>query len=215
VDVGANSGWFTVLAASRVGAQGRVVAVEASPLIAERLRENVRRNGLDNVRVVVSAAGREPGEVEVVLGPAEQTSVTKVRRPAGSATGNAVVPCDTLPSLLTDEEIAAARIVKIDVEGAEFDVVAGLGPALARFSHACEFVVEVGPGRGGGSPEDVATLMKTFTDAGYVPYALPNVYHVAGYLMDQVPDSLERITGPLREQTDVVFSHHDADRLPL
>ena len=215
VDVGANSGWFSLLAASRVGQDGTVVAIEASPLIAERLRENVRRNDFDNVRVVVSAAGREAGEVEVVLGPAEQTSVTKVRRPAGTGGDNARVPCDTLPNLLSDGEIAEARIVKIDVEGAEFDVVAGLGSALPRFSPTCEFVVEVGPGRGGGSAEDVATLMRTFTDQGYVPYALPNVYHVAGYLMDPVPDSLARIKGALNTQTDVVFSRHDADRLPL
>lgn len=215
VDVGANSGWFTLLAASRVGRDGHVVSVEASPLIAKRLQENVRRNGFDNVRVVVSAAGREPGEVEVVLGPAEQTSITKVRRPAGSASGNARVPCDTLPSLLTDEEVLGARIVKIDVEGAEFDVVAGLGPALDRFAPTCEFVVEVGPGRGGGSPADVATLMRTFTDRGFVPYALPNVYNVAGYLMDQVPETLARIEGPLTEQTDVVFSRQDTARLVL
>ena len=44
VDVGANIGWYTLLAAQRVGPEGQVVAIEASPTIAEHLRANLALN---------------------------------------------------------------------------------------------------------------------------------------------------------------------------
>src|SRR5579862_5556321 len=50
VDVGANAGWYTVLAGHRVGETGRVVAIEASDATFKRLEGNVSMNGLSNVR---------------------------------------------------------------------------------------------------------------------------------------------------------------------
>ncbi len=214
VDVGANSGWFTTLAATRVGPAGKVVAVEASPTIARRIGDNLRRNGLDNVRVVVSAAGREAGEVDVELGPAEHTGLTKVHRASGAVTAAARVPCDTLPNLLTADELATARVVKVDVEGGEFDVVAGLGARLRHFSDGCEFVVEVGPRRT-ASRGDVDDLIATFTGQGYTPYLLPNAYAIADYLFADVPAQLDRIDRTPSIETDIVFSRHDGPTLPL
>ena len=216
VDVGANSGWFTLLGGTRVGPGGGVVAVEASPLIAERLRRNLGRNDLTNVRVLVAAAGREPGTVTVELGPAEHTGLTRVHAAGvGVADGAVRIPCDTLPALLEPDEISRARVVKIDVEGAEYDVVAGLAPHLDRFPPTCEFVVEVGPRRT-GDPGDVARLLAAFTEQGFAPYRLPNAYDIRSYLFAQVPRVLERIDGVPQTETDVVFSRAGDERgLPV
>lgn len=215
VDVGANSGWFSLLAAHRVGPSGRVVSVEAAPPIAERLRANIALNGFDQVRVVVSAAGREAGEVEIVLGPAEQTSITRVRKATGPATALAErVPCDVLTKLLTPAEISTARVVKIDVEGAEFDVVAGLGPHLGEFREECEFVVEVGPDRADSS-DDARALMETFRQQGYTAYALPNSYDISTYRVNQPTPRLERLDGLPSLAADVVFSRQSGPRLEV
>lgn len=214
VDVGANLGWFTLLAAHQVGPTGHVVSIEASRYIADRLEANIARNRFENVRVVVAAVGRAAGEVEIELGPAEHMGTTKVHAVDASSTSTAErVRCDVLTRLLTDEETRTARVVKIDVEGAEYDVVAGLGPELDRFSDQCEFVVEVGTQR--ASQAEAAQLMATFTDRGYTPYELPNEYDIGNYRITPPVTRLLRINGTPARQTDVVFSRVDAPHLDL
>ncbi len=213
VDVGANSGWFTTLGATCVGPTGRVAAIEASPVIARRLQDNLALNDLRNVRVVVAAATAEAGEVDIVPGPAEHTGLTRITR-HDSAAGTAAVPADTLTRLLTNEEIETARIVKVDVEGAEYDVVKGLAPQLSRFPDSCEFVVEVGPSRT-GDPAELERLFSTFTDAGYRPYFLPNFYDVRGYLLNPVVAELAAVNGLPTFEMDVVFSRRGGETLAV
>jgi FkbM family methyltransferase len=213
VDVGANIGWFDLLAAPLVEPGGGVVAIEASPAIHQRLAEQVRRNGLTNVRTVNEAVGAAPGWVHIVDGPAwnsaQSAVVTDLERRAGSVT------CRPLDQILTAEEIAACRIVKIDVEGAEFEVVRGLGPLLDALPTDAEIVVEVGPGRRDESPEAVTELWNTFVSRGFNAYELPNEYTVAFLRDPVVPTALRRLSASPRAQTDVVFSRLDAPELQL
>src|SRR5579859_719318 len=65
IDVGANIGYFTLLASSLVGATGRVISIEASPQIFGLLAENIELNKLSNVRAVNCAASYADGEMPV------------------------------------------------------------------------------------------------------------------------------------------------------
>src|SRR5262245_30539798 len=62
LDVGANVGQYTLLAAQRVGPSGRVHAFEPTPHVAAKLRANVRLNGFRNVTVAEMAVGDHCGE---------------------------------------------------------------------------------------------------------------------------------------------------------
>lgn len=214
IDVGANSGWFTSMGAALVGPTGHVTGVEASPIIAARLQANLDRNGFNNTRVLVAAAMAGPGVVDIIPGPAEHTGLTRVETADahGGAEGVIRVRGDALPSLLTPEEIARARVVKIDVEGAEFDVIAGLGPTLDRFHPECEFVVEVGPERAGDDAA-VAALIATFANAGLRPYALPNYYDVRSYMLAEPVRELQPVTAPPTRELDIVFSRLGGETL--
>jgi predicted methyltransferase len=69
-DIGAGTGLFTRLFASRAGDQGRVYAVDISPRFAEHLREIKEREGLANVQVVVNSAtstGLEPASIDLAF----------------------------------------------------------------------------------------------------------------------------------------------------
>src|SRR5437868_12652389 len=68
VDVGANAGWYTVLAAPKVGDEGSVIAVEPSAPIAERLELQVSTNGFGNVRILREAVSDHVGRVTVEPG---------------------------------------------------------------------------------------------------------------------------------------------------
>jgi FkbM family methyltransferase len=211
IDVGANSGWFTAMGAHLVGPTGKVVGIEASPTIAARVQANLDRNGFAQARVVNAAATSRPCWVDVVPGPDENLGITRIEK---THSADAIqVRGDALPSLLSDEEIRTARVVKIDVEGAEYDVIAGLDGSLDRFPDTCEFVVEVGAHR--TEQEAVDRLFESFTSVGYTPYNLPNLYSVRSYMLDAIPESLDQVTGRPEGQVDVVFSRLGGRTLAL
>lgn len=212
VDVGANSGWFTAMGAQLVGPAGHVVGIEASPSIASRLQANLDRNGFTNTRVLVAAAMAGPGMVDIIPGPDEHTGLTRISK--DHRTESVQVSGDALPALLTDDEISSARVVKIDVEGAEYDVVAGLADSLGRFSDACEFVIEVGPERA-GRPEEVDVLIATFESRGYTPYLLPNFYDVRSYMLEPVATVLKKVSTRPNSEIDIVFSRQGGETLTM
>ena len=67
VDVGANIGYYTVIAAKIVGDQGHVYAFEPDPTSFAILKANVERNGLANVTLEQKALSNEPGSLRLFL----------------------------------------------------------------------------------------------------------------------------------------------------
>lgn len=69
LDIGANTGWFTTLAAELVGPQGRVIAFEPAPENLENLRNNIYRGSFTNVTVVEAALSDSDGTANFYLNP--------------------------------------------------------------------------------------------------------------------------------------------------
>ena len=126
VDVGANIGFYTLLMSRLVGERGRVIAFEPMPLGIERLRRNLRLNDASNVDVIEQAASAQPGSASFFLGPREHTSISSLRPIEGAAT--VAVTCTTLDTVLAEHP--RIDFLKMDVEGAEPDVLAGAGRTL-------------------------------------------------------------------------------------
>ena len=121
VDVGANIGLVTIPLAL---AAAHVIAVEPLPQNIDRLRENVRRNALSNVTVVEAAAGAADGTAVLhsAADPAFGSLHDLVKyRPSG----NIEVRLRSLDSLWHELMRPAVELVKIDVEGAELEVLEG------------------------------------------------------------------------------------------
>ncbi|WP_318306639.1 FkbM family methyltransferase [Amycolatopsis solani] len=126
LDVGANIGWFTLmLAAHRPSA--RVWAFEPLPATADRLAANVRRAGRDNVRVVRAAAGRATGTV-----PFTSTVDSAFAHRAEGAGPSVVCPVTTVDDEWDRAGQPRVDAVKVDVEGAEPDVLRGAERVLRR-----------------------------------------------------------------------------------
>jgi FkbM family methyltransferase len=144
VDVGANAGFFTALAAVRVGPAGRIVAFEPHPAARASMQALLSRNGLaDRVDVVASAVGaRVTPSVKLHLAA---DSVLSTLVPAAAPLGadyafdRAIeVPLTTVDAWFADRPDLAFRIalIKIDVEGFEGDVVAGMTATMAAAPRA-------------------------------------------------------------------------------
>lgn len=128
IDVGANEGLYTLFAAARVGPTGRAVAVEPSSRERANLQRNVDSNSLGNVTVVESALGASPGRAHLQIAPEEHAGHNTL----GSfvydevvAEDSEFVAVETLDGLVERLRLPRVDFVKIDVEGAEVNVLAG------------------------------------------------------------------------------------------
>ncbi|WP_308122019.1 FkbM family methyltransferase [Streptomyces sp. TRM70350] len=216
VDVGANIGVFSVLASQLVGDAGRVVAVEASPDLHRRLERHARLNGCRTVRAVHAAVSDSRGRLTFTLASSRNMGANSIVPYDGPAEAVFEVEAAPLPDLLEPGEMENARVIKIDVEGAEGSAVRGLAPVLGRLRPDAEITVEVTPERMATLGDRVEELLATMSGAGFHVYRLVNDYAPASY-----PPALSgprrvplRWRGPVVGESDLVFSRTDAEALP-
>lgn len=162
VDVGANVGYYTCLARS-LGRQ--VIAVEPLPANLRYLRRNLEANGWSDVLVVPSALAARDGEA-VLHGAATGASLIEGWGGA-SQLMRANVRLATLDGLLGPRLGRDNLLIKIDVEGAEVEVLDGAMKTMLA-TPAPVWVVEIGVGelhpRG---MNRFSLTMGKFFDAGY------------------------------------------------
>jgi FkbM family methyltransferase len=137
VDVGANYGYYTLLMAGACGREGRVLACEPNPLVAETyLPANVALNGCrEQVEICQKViGGHDQDQVEFVLHHGDYAT-SSLERWAYPHRAEAIpVPMATLDRLCADWP--RLDVVKIDAEGAEALVWEGMQETLHRFPHA-------------------------------------------------------------------------------
>ena len=132
VDVGASTGYFTVLAARLVGPDGGVVACEPGPQNQSVLLLNTVVNRLGNVRLVPCAVSDGSAVLAYNrLGGGNGAIAAFDGTPEGLGTRD-LVQARRLDDILMGE--ARVDLVKIDVEGAEGRVLAGASETLRRYS---------------------------------------------------------------------------------
>jgi len=117
LDLGANIGLFTVLAAKSLVPEGRVVAVEPNPCVAEVLKRNLKENSLTNVELIEAAAFTEDGEARLQLA-SHSLGATIIVRDVAAVT--LVVPTISLSTLVN--RIGTIDLLKVDIEGAEWSI---------------------------------------------------------------------------------------------
>jgi FkbM family methyltransferase len=206
VDVGANIGYFTLLASKAVGQSGTVVAVEASPSIFRRLEANVHLNGCTNVELRNTAAGAGPGTVSMFLAGgdliAHSTTMESLARQEGM-TLEASVPADTLEAIV-GERLFQARIVKVDVEGAERLVLGPLFDKLGAFANHTEWLLEFAPEF--ADQKGANEIFEAFRAAGYRAFSIPNRYDEYFWLGLRRGCELKRIDDAPTSLTDVLMT---------
>lgn len=129
IDVGANIGLYTLLFARAVGKTGRVYAFEPEPENFRLLAHNLRTNGCTNVTIVPKAVAARTGVATLFLSVDNRGD----HRLFDPGDGRRSMP---VPTVSLDEWFAGYNdpiaLVKIDIQGAEIQALAGMGGLLER-----------------------------------------------------------------------------------
>jgi FkbM family methyltransferase len=143
LDIGANVGQMTLEAALLVGPTGKVVAVEPAPGNLRLLHRHLEANKIaDRVLVIPKACGASGGEqleLHVLGDPEAIGSGHNIFRPAHAGDWTSVTVESTTVDDLCREHDLSPRLIKIDVEGAELEVLRGCRSVL----QSCRPVVQV------------------------------------------------------------------------
>ena len=184
-DIGANLGFFSLVAARAVGPEGRVYAFEPVPRNADAIRRCRNINNLPWIDVFVEAVGASSGKADMWI----------AKHPGGSALASADTPPDrlrkanvdlvSLDDAIAERGLRPPNLIKIDVEGAEHEVLEGLAKTLLAANPA--LLCEVDDATEEGLDRKRRELSETLVRSGYRVRVLPLSYdasewHVAHLL---------------------------------
>lgn len=130
-DLGANIGFFALLAARLAGAEGHVVALEPDPACAAAIDENARLNGAGNVTVLQRAAGSASRHERLFVVSDGSWSHLESRGRHPLTTAEVQVEVVALDDLVQSGEAPPPAVVKLDVEGSEIEALEGMREVLA------------------------------------------------------------------------------------
>lgn len=130
IDVGANIGWYTLMAANLTAGSGLVISLEPDPTTFSLLVKSVHENSFSNVKPIEKCASDSIGHATLFLSEDENKGANSIVRQIGKNRKN--VPAITIDKLLDDLQISGVGLIKIDAEGAEPLVLEGLSEHLPR-----------------------------------------------------------------------------------
>jgi FkbM family methyltransferase len=165
VDVGANIGLHTLAAARNVENQGQVIAFEPFAETAQMLSKTMWMNGFTDITTVYQAAVSDaPGDLLLHLGNTSgHHSLFSLGADEATSSAAVAVPVVTLDESL--ESGSPIDLIKIDVEGAELEVLKGAADTLAANPDVA-LIVEFGPSHIARSGHTVEDWFSTFDDLG-------------------------------------------------
>jgi FkbM family methyltransferase len=199
-DIGANIGYYSLLASSLVGPHGRVVAIEPSRVTITRLQRNLSLNSPSNVRVVPAAVSSNRGTVSIYRRSNVNTGMDTTI-PTQGADKVCEAECFMLSEILTDEERSHLGIIKIDIEGGEPPILRQLIEQLDAYPRHFHILVEMAD-----APENIE-LFTSILRAGFKAFAISNSYDlVRGYLDLRSINVPVPIDTPPVSQQDVLFT---------
>jgi FkbM family methyltransferase len=200
IDVGANTGYYTLLAANKVGPEGLVIAIEPTADTFALLRTNVDQNMFADRTILLQCAATASTGEKQLFGFSGNSGLNTLVPTDGASSGEVVLgrPLDELVPPNLRRRI---KVIKIDVEGAEMDVLIGAEGVLADLPDAAQLIIEVKVDLLGKS-EAVDCLRSR----GFNTFLFRNLYQPLGEQMLQTSARLPQRQDFLPSgQADVLF----------
>jgi FkbM family methyltransferase len=206
IDVGANIGYFTMLAAKCVGASGKVYAIEASPSTYDLLIANLRLNGVKNVEAINMAVADKECHVRIQSNDTRNIGANSVHIVASGAADSVVGrPLQDIVA----PNLGRARFIKIDVEGAENLILPSILDYFVQLDSDTIIVSEIA--------KKNAHLIEFAKAKGFTIRALRNNYAISHLLIRSFLSltnehdffSIRNVNSYVSDQYDYVFSRRE------
>ena len=125
LDIGSNEGFFAILASKLVGSSGRVISVEPQTRLQSVIFRNIYENNAYNVNVFQKAISDSVGMATLALSPDMNTGSSGIFQTTKYKNPTEMIPQTTLSELLSLLNIDKVKLMKIDVEGFEYEAILG------------------------------------------------------------------------------------------
>jgi FkbM family methyltransferase len=148
------------------------------------LEENIRMNAFDNVEVLNAAVADRRKSVQVFAGNAENIGQSTTIASTATTMGQKVeaeIEAYPLDALVGIDRLRRARLIKVDIEGAEAELFDGMRALLPSFGEDTEWIFELAPQALQQQGRSVEEILEMFTSSGYRVYLIENSYRMESY----------------------------------
>jgi FkbM family methyltransferase len=178
LDVGANIGYFSMLAASLMPPGGRVFAFEPNPEMVDLARRGFSKGSFDSIQLIPAAAGDRNCTVQLHLNKGANRGKTSLYEANTNRGGVIDVECRRLDDFIESTGITSLDLIKMDVEGHEWFALKGAMETLKSYRPA--LLLELAPvllAQAGHTAEDVVDLLAP------LGYEIQRHWHPDNYLL--------------------------------
>lgn len=164
LDCGGNIGYYATLESKLVGKEGRVLAIEPSPVNIKYLEKNLILQNQNNFEVYNFACGNIDGEIKFVVH--KISNMCRVANPDEFETDDkkfVKIPVCKLDTFLADKNLPRLDLLRMDIEGSELRLFEGAVDTIRKFKPMIQ--IELHPGHLG--PVNTKKLLKLLKDEGY------------------------------------------------
>lgn len=176
VDIGGNEGYFSVLAALKVG-NGKVHCIEPQARLQAVIQKNISLNNTRNLQVYEVALSDSNGTVDLFLRPSTNTGSTSLFNHTKFGGKRQEVRSQTFDSFVKEHSISQVRLLKVDCEGAE-DLVILNGKSLFEKNKVDFIALEYHHSI--RDRKNLDSVHAFLVECGYAPLSIENqmIYHL-------------------------------------
>jgi len=164
VDIGSNIGYYALLENKIVGKDGRVFAIEPSPINLSYLNKNLKLQNSSNVKTYNIAIGNTDGMTKLeIKGKSNHCKVVTEDQIISNEQDVINVPVKKLDTFVQEQNISKVDFIRMDVEGFELHIVEGMTNVLRKFRP----IVQIEVHKKFLGKDNTKKLLKRFKDEGY------------------------------------------------
>ncbi len=162
IDLGANEGYFTVIASRLVGPSGKVFSIEPQRRLKPIFQRNLELNDVHNVTLIEEAISDQIGRAEIHISPSTNTGATGLVLGYKYPVPRETVETTTLEEVFNQQEIDRCDLIKIDIEGFEYEAILGSSEIFGQ-QKMRRIVLQLHPRlmfKRGLRPDDITEFLK-------------------------------------------------------
>jgi len=173
LDIGGNIGLQSLRMSQCVGADGRVYAFEPLNYLQEKFRKNISLNRADNVTLLPFALSDTESEIELAIDPGSWNQGTFSLGQTGGGDKKQLISVKIADNMPEINALQSLKLVKIDVEGFEYQVMRGLAETLQK--HKPRIIFEYDNNYWAKTGQDIQSCYHFLNSMGYIFYQIGKV----------------------------------------